>query len=487
MPYSRRLAHPSRLICFIAVLACLATTAAAETREVGGKVFMGVAGDWQQVEADGARFDVDPRVITMKLAPGVSAAAESSLHDSLGGRVLRRARTGFVDVELSRGQDVLDAVESYRASGLVAVVEPTTIGRYTVVPNDTSYASQWPPPIVDAEEAWDITSGSTSIIVAVLDSGTEFEHDDLGLGSDGYQNVWLNPGEDAWSDPTDPSTGNGLDDDMNGYVDDWKGYDFSNGNNDPEGPFFHGTAVAGVVAAKTNNALGMAGMAGGFGAAGSQVLIAGVGDAAPNGSVLDDAMIYAAEAGAHVIQLSLTVGSSAAIDAAIDMVHDTYGMTVVCASGNGGGSSVGYPSSNVKVIAVGSTTSADLRSSFSQHGPDLDFSAPGSSIYTLDLNDGYLVTSGTSFAAPLVSGVVALMLSVNPSLTNTQIRQILRDTADKVGGYNYDWNMSLPGHSFELGYGRVNAHEAVLAAGPDAIFADGFESGNTSNWSATVP
>ena len=105
----------------------------------------------------------------------------------------------------------------------------------------------------------------------------------------------------------------------------------------------------------------------------------------------------------------------------------------------------------------------------------------------LDLNNGYDFSSGTSFAAPVVSGVVALMLSVYPNLEEAEIRQILKDTADKVGGYDYDWNPSMPGHSRELGYGRVNAQAAVEAVDGMFVFTDGFESGDTSLWSSTEP
>lgn len=324
-------------------------------------------------------------------------------------------------------------------------------------------------------------------MVAVLDSGTDFDHDDLGVGADAYENVWLNDGEDAWSDPLDPLTGNGIDDDLNGFADDWKGWDFNNGNNDPSGPFFHGTAVAGAVAAKTHNNLGIAGVAGGQAGPGSRVMLLGVGDFSPAGSVLDDAILYAAANGAQVVQLSLTVGQSAAIDAALQMAYDVDGVTIVCASGNSGSSTVGYPAIDSHVMAIGATNISDLKTGFSQYGDDQELAAPGDDIFLLDLDDGYTTSGGTSFAAPIVSGVIALMLSVSPDLTNDEIRQILHDTADKVGGYDYNWNLGLPGHSRELGYGRVNAAAALAALVPPDIFADGFESGNTSVWSSTTP
>lgn len=475
------------LLALALVLAAAPLLAATETRDLAGRHYTRDGAGWTQHGPDGRSYPVDPRVITVRFSPGLSGPAEADLHRSLGAVELRRALTGFVDVEIAPGQDVFDAIDAYLASGKVEIAEPNTFGEYLLVPNDTSYGSQWYPPVVEVDDAWDITTGTPDVIVAVLDSGTEFTHEDLGPGTDGYQNIWLNPGEDAWSNPDNPATGNGVDDDLNGLIDDWKGWDFNNDDNDSRGPFFHGTAVAGMTAAKTNNAQGIAGIAGGSNSHGASILIAGVGDFGPNGSILDDAILYAADEGAHVIQLSLEVGQSAAIDAALQTAFDTFGMTILCASGNAGASSVGYPSSDSHVIAVGATNQSDLRASFSNHGPDLEISAPGDNIFALDLNDGYGTTAGTSFAAPLVSGVVALMLSVNPALTNVEIRQVLHDTADKVGPYNYDWNPGMPGHSMELGYGRVNARRAVEAANAGGIFTDGFESGNTSAWTFVVP
>lgn len=441
-----------------------------------GQIYLEEGGQWIQQEANGQRFEINREVITVKFREFALRSSQDALHRSLGTRELRRASTGFVDIQIPAGADVFQIIDAYLVNPSIEIAEPNTLGHWTAEPDDTQYGAQSWLPLVSAAQAWDFSSGDPSVIVAVLDSGAEFSHEDLGLGTDGYQNVWLNPGEDAWSDPDDPATGDGIDDDMNGFVDDWKGWDFDNDNNVSSGTFFHGTAVAGTVAAKTNNALGVAGIAGGFGGPGVQVLIAGVGDTGPNGAVIDDAILYAAAKGAKIIQLSLGVGSSSAIDAAVDEVYDNQNMLVICSSGNGGGTSVGYPSSLPKVIAVGATTTSDTRAGFSQHGPDVEVSAPGTSFLTLDLDNGYRSTSGTSFSAPLVSGIVALMWSLDPSKLNTEIRQTLRDTSDKVGGYNYNWNASMPGHSFELGYGRVNAESALDSVLND-IHDDGFEVG----------
>lgn len=460
-------------------------SAAAQRSGPAGQIYLKDGAEWIQQEADGQRFEINREVITVKFREAAQRSSQDALHRSLGTRELRRASTGFIDLQVPDGADVFEVIDAYLASPLIEIAEPNTLGHWTAVPDDTQYPSQSWLPLISAAEAWDITSGDPAIIVAVLDSGVEFSHEDLGPGADGYQNVWLNPGEDAWSDPDDPATGNGVDDDMNGLVDDWKGWDFSNNDNVSSGTIFHGTAVAGAVAAKTNNALGIAGTAGGFGGPGVRILIAGVGDSGPNGAVIDDAILYAAAHGARIIQLSLGVGSSAAIDAAVAEVYDNQNMLVICSSGNGGGTSVSYPASLPRVIAVGATTTTDTRAGFSQHGPNVEISAPGTSFLTLTLNDGYASTSGTSFSSPIVSGIAALMWSLNPNLLNTEIRQTLRDSADKVGGYNYNWSPTMPGHSFELGYGRVNAEAALMSVLND-IFEDGFENNAVTAAGAAV-
>ncbi|GJM08060.1 MAG: hypothetical protein DHS20C11_03360 [Lysobacteraceae bacterium] len=460
----------------VALLASWGVNAATEqVRELNGTLYEKQRGQWIQVESSGDRYAVDSRVITVKFKQTAARSSQSQLHTAMRGFPIREAITGFIDVELAPDDDPLAAVERYLASGLVEVAEPNTFGVYHALPDDPDYGTQWYLPQVRAEVPWDFATGDPSVVVAVLDSGTEFTHEDLGLGADAYQNVWLNPGEDAWSDPDDPTTGNGIDDDGNGYVDDWKGYDFDSDNNDGSGSFFHGTAVAGVVSAKSNNGIGIASVAGGWNGPGAKVMIGGVGESGPNGSVLDDAILYAAENGANIVQMSLGVGTSAAIDAALQMAYDTYGVLIVCSSGNNGDDQVGYPSSDEHVISVGATSQSDARASFSEHGPGVELSGPGTSIFTLDLFNSYGSTSGTSFSAPLVSSVAALLWSYEPSLTNVELRQLLRDTAARTGGYDYNWNKAMPGHSYELGYGRVDAYRALFALLPDVLQDNGFE------------
>jgi len=460
----------------LAAIAALIFTSAAwaqtvqESREIDGKTYELRDGRWQLRAAGDRFYDVDPQVLTVKFRDDVPTADAQDLHAALGTTVVRQARTGFIDVRIGDGADLFAALDGYRNHPDVALAELNTFGRYASTPDDPTYGSQWHLPIIRADLAWDITAGLPSITVAVLDSGSNFSHPDFGLGSDAYESVWLNSGEDAWTTPDNPATGNGVDDDGNGFIDDWKGWDHFNNNNDSRGTNFHGTMVAGMAAAKTNNGLNVASVAGGFGGEGVKVMIGAVGDSFPSGAVLDDAILYALDNGAHVIQMSLTVGQAAAIDAALQMAADA-GLFIVCASGNNNSTVMPFPASNSNVVSVGSTTQSEQRSGFSNYGDILDIAAPGSSVFSLGLT-GTTSNSGTSFAAPIVSALAGLMLSHNAALTPAQIYQILIETAVKIGGYNYNWDPSRPGHSRELGYGRVDAFEAVKRAGVDLMLAD---------------
>ena len=428
---------------------------------------------WKQIDSESGKSYPLSDEITIQFKRPPSKAQIRTIEQSYNATFMRSNRLGFYDFKLEKTK-VLDGYQRMVNEIKAEQIFTNTIGTYILTPNDPQYGTQWAleqisDADIDAEDAWDITTGNSSVIVAILDSGTDWTHEDLGLGSDTYQNVYLNPGEDAWSNPNDPTTGNGIDDDGNGFIDDWKGWDFHNSDNDSRGPFWHGTHVAGIVSAKSNNSTGIAGIAGGNNGVGARLMLEGVGDSAPNASILDDAIIYAMDNGADVIQLSLGVGSSPAIDAAILNAYNA-GVFIVCSSGNGGTSTIGYPASNPNVFSVGATTATDTRAGFSQFGTNLDLAAPGVGILSTQIGNTYATSDGTSFASPQVSGTVALMLSVDPTLTNQAIEDILKCTAEKVGGYNYNWNASEPGHSQELGYGRLNAHLAVQAVSTGDIY-----------------
>ncbi|MCP3978265.1 MAG: S8 family serine peptidase [bacterium] len=360
----------------------------------------------------------------------------------------RMNKLGIVDLAIP-DDDPTAWCELLHSSGLVRYAEVVGSGVYLVEPDDPQYSQQWAlnntgqtggtaGADIDAEAAWDITTGDPAIQVGVLDSGTYVDHEDLLL------NVWHNPGE---------IPDNSIDDDGNGFVDDWEGWDFGNGNNDPRSSNFHGTHVTGIINANGGNDAGIVGLAGGIGGPGVQGMAIAVGESGPNGGILDDAIIYAADNGAAVITMSLSVGESTAINDALEYAYATKDVFIDCAAGNNG-SSVGYPARRPQVMAIASTDHNDNRSSFSNPGPEVEVAAPGSNIRSTQLAGTYGNSSGTSFAAPYVAGLAALVRGLNPGLPAPDVRQLLIDTAVDV---------ESPGFDNLTGWGRIDAAAAVAA------------------------
>jgi subtilase family protein len=434
-------------------------------REPSGRRYVRQDGAWFRVEPQGL-FRVDPTTVSVRFrAPGASAAAGASLAQfraARGGlsdarwmrvRDLAPVRTnalGIHDLRLPDGEDLFQVLAILRSSPWVEFAEENTFGAYLGIPNDAQFGLQWAlhntgqtggtlDADIDADLAWDITSGDPSIVIAELDCGTETTHPDLS------SNLWKN---------ADEIPGNGVDDDANGFVDDVDGWDFGNNNNNVNGPIFHGTFVAGIAIARTNNTVGISGLAGGFGpppGGGCRLMPVCVGDFSPNAAVLDDAIVYAADNGARVITMSLTVAPSAAIDAALSYAHDVKGVFLDCATGNNA-SVVFYPANQPTVVAVAATDHNDARASFSNFGPEVWVSAPGANVRSTTLGGGYTNSSGTSFAAPHVAALAGLMLSVLPGLEPDEIKAVLRLTADDVDAPGFDPN---------TGWGRINAFGAV--------------------------
>jgi len=339
----------------------------------------------------------------------------------------------------------------------------------SLTPNDPYFGDQWYLPEIHVTDAWELTTGNPNVKIGVLDSGTDWMHDDLGLGSDSYENIYCNPNENDWLDINNPLSGNHLDDDVNGFVDDYKGWNFDTRNNDSRTSNYHGSFVAGIIAAKANNNYGIAGIAGGWGSQGVSIIPYCVGISNPNSEVIDDAIIAAVDNGVNVIQLSLSVPETSAINDAIQYAINN-GVVVVCASGNSNLSYLPFPASNPNVIAVGATTRLRQRAEFSNYGSNLSVVAPGVNIKGLNLTsqrNKFYESKGTSFAAPQVSAVIGLMLSVNPHLTTADIRYIIESTAQKLAGYSFVYNpVQHPNGTWnsEVGYGLVDAYAAVMAA-----------------------
>jgi serine protease len=453
------------ILAFIVLAPC--AKAQDNFRNFDGNEYIKIEDKWQVLDpVTLSYYTINEKALTVKFKNSTDENTIAEIAKKYGLKLIRKSVTNWFDFDLASESDLFEIALSLRSFECIDFVEISTFGNYDSVSNDPLHNLQWALDKIDAYEAWDLTTGSPNVTVAILDSGTDWTHDDLGSGTDGYQNIYLNSGEDAWSNPNVPSSGNGIDDDNNGYIDDWKGWDFELSNNDSRSGNNHGTIVSGIVGGKTNNSLGISGIAGGWNGEGCKLMTIGVGDAYPDATILDNAIIYASEMGADIIQLSLHIFSSnyQSISDAIDYAYNVHGVTIVCSAGNYGVETVLFPASHPNVISVASTDSQDNLSTSSCFGNHLFMSAPGVGIRSTSTNNLYTMNGGTSFAAPMVSATIALMKSINPCLTQEDIRFILRETADKVGDYDYDFDPANPGLSLELGYGRLNANVAVVYA-----------------------
>ncbi|MEX2209858.1 MAG: SpoIID/LytB domain-containing protein [Patescibacteria group bacterium] len=335
----------------------------------------------------------------------------------------------------------------------VTQVTPDYVVTATRTPDDPQYSShQWNLPKIDAPQAWDRTIGDASLLSANIDTGVNRSHQDL------TARMWTNAGE---------TPDNGVDDDGNGYIDDYHGMDFVNATqpesgvfqNDADGPLDdhgHGTLTSSVTGAATDNATGIAGVDWQ-----AKIVAVKVLDSDGFGFFSDvaEGIRYASVVGAKTANLSLGafgVDSDAMTDAAIEYATGR-GTIVVAASGNDGSSTVvDYPAKHPDAIAVGATGSTDVRASYSNGGPELDLVAPGSGIRGAGLGStSYINASGTSLSTPHVAGVASLLKSINPGLTTAQVRSILHKSADKVSGMNGATRTDL------YGYGRLNAKRAL--------------------------
>ena len=350
-----------------------------------------------------------------------------------------------LDMSLVRVEESLlgTVLTRLQADDRVDWAEPNYLLKPDFVPDDPYYASHQANPLgggyllrMEMEAAWSLSRGDPAVVIAIIDTGIDYGHSDLAAG------IWSNQGEVA---------GNGLDDDHNGYVDDVAGWDFYAGNNLPLDLHGHGTHVSGIAAARINNGLGVAGVAG-------EATIMPLGIFHPQGfgtyADLIEAIVYATDNGARVINMSLgAVSYSRGEEAAVDYAWE-HGVLLVAAAGNNNNDAMHYPASHDHVLAVSAVTASDSRSSFSSYGDFVDLAAPGTSIMSSRKGNGYGLMSGTSMAAPHVAGLAALILSRNPTLTNVEVRQILESTAEDLGEVGWD--------RF-YGHGRVNGRLALEA------------------------
>lgn len=297
---------------------------------------------------------------------------------------------------------------------------------------------------VFAPEAWEITHGDENVVVAVIDSGIDRSVEQLS------DSLWTNPGE---------IPGNGVDDDRNGYIDDVRGWDFRDNDNDSlygTALHPHGTIVASIIAARPGN-LPIVGVAPGVRLMDVRFLDSSNTFRSGDWGSFVDAIEYAVDNGADIINMSIYANGrppqsfERALEAAV-----ARGVAIVGIAGNSGASEVMYPGRLDEVLAISATTESDALASFSNRGPGVAFCAPGQGITSLTLGGRATTKSGTSFAAPHVTGLLALILSANPSLSAQDAVRILERTATDLGPR---------GEDDLYGSGLIDALAALLEAG----------------------
>jgi|GEM_PF-6771868 len=372
-----------------------------------------------------SRTEMVANHVLVKLQNGKSEADLRVMLQSYGVSILRELTLpGHYIISLK--EPTLDAVPEALSVfsteiATLAYVEPDYFSRITAVPNDTRWSDLWGMVKINATGAWDRTTGSTNVVVAVIDTGIDLTHPDL------VSNLWANVAE--------ANGATGVDDDGNGRIDDIYGWNFVGNDKNPADDNGHGTHCSGTIGAVGNNALGVVGVCWKV-----RLMALKAGDASGQLAVSDtaEAVHYASDEGANVI--SASYGGSGASDTARDAIvyANGKGVLFVAAAGNEGVNNdtvPHYPASYdvPNVVAVAATDPGDELASFSNYGKtSVDIAAPGVQIYST-VPDGKIdAMQGTSMACPHVAGAAALLLSANSSFTPLQVKEALLNTVDKL-------------------------------------------------------
>lgn len=366
-------------------------------------------------------------------------------------------------LKFTEAEKVYDLIRQLQDSEFIEYAEQVPIHKTTLTPNDlganNSNGGQWYLHRIKAQAAWDISTGSSAITVAIVDDAVKADHPDLA------PSIWVN---------TDEIPNNNIDDDGNGYVDDVNGYDVADDDNivlPNIAAMSHGTHVAGISGAATNNGVGIASI-------GYNLKIIPVKSSNQQSVVTNgyDGIIYAADVGADVINMSWGGSGGGQTGQNIINYAVNRGCIMVAAAGNDNVTTAFYPANYTNVISVASTTTTDAKSSFSNYGNWIDISAPGSAIRSTYITSAggntYANLQGTSMASPLVAGLCGLMLSLNPNLTRPQLENCLYTTADPVTS-----------NTNQMGAGRIDAEGAMqcvlatVAAPPVSVINSNVSSG----------
>ncbi len=341
-----------------------------------------------------------------------------------------------------------------RISGLnyIEYAEKCPVYRISATPNDTDITGQYYLTNINAYDAWNIATGSKEIKLAIVDDACRITHPDL-IG-----NIWRNYAE---------TLGDSIDNDGNGYIDDFVGWDAADNDNNPNAPlnppylwgelaFTHGTHCAGLAGAVTNNITGIASVSHNV----SIIPVKTVRNASFIPLAIEtpaEGVDYAITVGADIVSMSFGGADSASFNTLAMLINegDSLGVTFVAAAGNDGDSTINFPANFEHVISVGATTASDSIASFSQFGSWIDVMAPGAAMYsTLAWSSPYGLMDGTSMACPLTAGTLALMKSYRPWATPAQLEYCLKEGCDNIDSLNSAF-VGL------MGAGRINIYNSL--------------------------
>lgn len=322
-------------------------------------------------------------------------------------------------------------------------------------PNDTLVSGQYYLPLIKAFDAWDkIDTSKAPIIVGIVDTGIDYTHEDLTTV------IYNNPGETGLDSNGKDKRFNGIDDDHNGYIDDWHGWDFVSStdtilgqDNNPMPGHAHGTHVAGTVGAIINNITGIAGVAPNV-----RLMPVKIGYDNPWATSVAnsyDGVFYASLMGAKIINCSWGTSNKSSAEQDVIKSVNKIGTLVVCAAGNNGSDEAFYPAAYFGSMSVAASNSTDGIANFSNYNGTVDVSAPGVDILATIPGNSYETMSGTSMASPVTSAVAAMAAMKHPELTPVQLKEFIKASGDIIDTLN------PPVFLGKMGRTRVNAFKTV--------------------------
>jgi subtilisin family serine protease len=411
-----------------------------------------------------------PRVLDellIKIDKNTAGDSVRATHRRLGARVVEELAQGrWQRVKLPEGVSVDEALNVYAETPGIAAAQPNYIYGIDNAPNDPRFSELYGMAKINAPAAWDSTTGSASVVVAVIDTGIKYTHEDLAA------NIWTNPGETGTDAQGHDKATNGLDDDFDGFIDDVHGYDFDHNDPDPMDDNGHGTHCAGTIGAVGNNATGVVGVNWNV-----SMIAVKTHDSSGNST---SAKVVAAfnyvtllrTRGVNVRVTSNSWGGAPEAPAYDQALSDALSLAAaadilnVFAAGNANTDTDAqpfYPASYkvANLVAVAASDQNDNRASFSNYGAtSVDLAAPGVGILSTVSNaSNYASLSGTSMAAPHVAGAAALLAAANPQLSAASLKATLLNSVDVLANWTSE---PSTGKRLTLTGGRLNVASALV-------------------------